>query len=411
MLNNFKQLIIGKQLIKFDNHHDKTRINLLYNIAFFVLTLGVIASIISVILGTYPILVPSFGNVVLAIVALLIIKYYSFQLSAKIYFFLLFILLFGNLIFNYGTMHIGSPFWVMLLNILVFYILGKKWGITYIIFSCIGFGYYIAFVFPKTLEIVQNLPKNTYYSALYETVFVLSILGYVLATILSAGIDSDQLLKESNNSLKEQNNIILESNQEKTVLLKEIHHRVKNNLQVIVSLMRLQMRTLKNDEAHVSYQETINRVLTMSMIHEKIYQTENLSQVNLEKYFHDLSKDLIGTFQTDFKVDLDYKFEVDKIGLKTIVPLALIFNELFSNSLKHAFSMIENPKIKLVIKSLASNTFSFEYEDNGNWQEASDESSFGAELIESLTSQLEGEIHFEKHPTTKYNFTFHQLDL
>lgn len=411
MLKKFKTYIIGEQLNNLESYHDKTRINLLYNISFFVLSIGIIGSITSIILGTYPILIPSLGNIILAIFALGLTKSVSFQFSAKIYFFTLFLLLFGNLIFNKGTMHVGAPFWIMLLNILIFYISGKKWGIAYILLSCIGYGYFLAFVFPITIEIVQNLPKATYYSALYETVFALSFLGYVLSIILSASKESDQLLKNSNNSLKTQNTTILESNQEKTILLKEIHHRVKNNLQVIVSLMRLQMHTLKNKESVSNYQETINRVLSMSMIHEKIYQTENLSQVNLEKYFYDLSIDLISSFEIDFKVDLEYNFEVEKIGLKTIVPLALIFNELFSNSLKHAFEGIDSPKIVISIKPLSEDTFSFTYEDNGKWKEVQNDISFGTELIESLTSQLDGEMKFENHPKTKYQFTCRQLDL
>jgi two-component sensor histidine kinase len=411
MFKKFRTYTIGHQVNDLNNYHDKTRVNLLFNIASFVMLLGIMASIISVVISTYPILIPALGNVFLAVIALLIVKHFSFQLAAKIYFSALFILLFGNLIFNFGTMHIGSPFWVMLLIIMIYYILGKSWGITYIVLSSIGFSYYVAFVFPKTIEIVKSLPKATYYSTFYETVFVLAILGYVLSTIISASKKSDQLLNESNASLQSQNTTILESNQEKTILLKEIHHRVKNNLQVIVSLMRLQMHTLKNKESVSNYQETINRVLSMSMIHEKIYQTENLSQVNLEKYFYDLSIDLISSFEIDFKVDLEYNFEVEKIGLKTIVPLALIFNELFSNSLKHAFEGIDSPKIVISIKPLSKDTFSFIYEDNGKWKEVQNDISFGTELIESLTSQLDGEMKFENHPKTKYQFTCRQLDL
>jgi len=410
MFDSLRNYIIGNHYDNLESYHDESRIILLYRIALFVLFLGVVATLISVIIETYPILIPSIGNVVLAIIALVLIKFHSFQLGAKVYFFTLFILLFGNLIFNYGTMHVGSPFWVMLLNILVFYILGRNWGIVYITLSSIGFGYYIAFVFPITIDIVQNLPEATYYSALYETVFVLSLLGYVLSTILNTSIKSDRLLRESNSILKDHNDTILESYKEKTVLLKEVHHRVKNNLQVIVSLMRLQMRNISENGAEESYHETINRVLTMSKIHEKIYQSESLSQVNLEKYFHDLSTDLISSYQTDYDVKLDYSFEVDRVGLQTIVPLALIFNELFSNSLKHAFVKTEKAKITLFIKSLNAQKFTFTYEDNGEWKKTESSNSLGMELIDSLTSQLDGELNFTTNPNTKYDFTFKMLE-
>lgn len=411
MLNKIKQNIIGEHLTNLESQHDKTRLTLLFNIAFFILSIGIIATITSLILGTYPILIPSIGNVILALITLVLIKYVNFQFSAIFYFFMLFLLLFGNLIFNKGTMHVGGPFWVMLLNILVFYILGRVWGAIYITLSILAFGYFVAFVFPITIELVQDLPKETYYSALYETLFALAFLGYILSTILNASKESDQMLKISNQSLKKQNETILENYDEKIVLLKEIHHRVKNNLQVIVSLMRLQMHTLTNPEALSSFQETINRVVTMSMIHEQIYQTESLSQVNLENYFHDLSQDLISTFQTDFEVDLDYSFKVDNIGLKTIVPLALIFNELFSNSLKHAFPHSTHPKISIIITQIKEGEFRFSYTDNGMWKKPAHDSTFGMELIDSLTSQLDGELKFETHPQTKYEFTFSKLDL
>ena len=410
MIKRFKLYIINNQLIEATGFHEKTRINLLFNLAFFVLTLGLIASIISLILGTYPILIPAFGNVVLASITLVLLKFWKFQFSATIYFATLFLLLFGNLIFNDGTMHIGSPFWVMLLNVLVIYILGKAWGIFYLFFSTVGFSYYIIVVFPNTIEITRNLPTATYYSAVYETVFVLAILGYIISIILKASRDSDELHKEQNNILISQNETITLRNEEKTILLKEIHHRVKNNLQVIISLMRLQMQDLKNEEAIEKFNDTINRVIAMSMIHEKIYQTDSLAQVDINKYFHDLSEDLLASFETSFKVKLNYQFEVDKIGLKTIIPLALIFNELFSNTLKHAFNKIDNPSITLSLSKVDDHFFLFKYKDNGNWIKPKEVNSFGLDLIETLTSQLDGTMSFEEEPETSYVFKFPQLN-
>ena len=409
MFTEFREHIIRNCLNEDISLHHRSRVILMFNLAFSVTALGVLATIISLFLGTYPILIPALGNVGLGILALTFMRSGKFQLGAKIYFSALFFLLFGNLIFNAGTMHIGSPFWVMLLNIIIIYILGKKWGIMFLILSILGFSYYVIAVLPTTLEIINSLPVETYYSVVYETIFVLFLVGYVIITILNASKNSDRLLQQQYDELKLQNEHIFLQEGEKTVMLKEIHHRVKNNLQVIISLMRLQMREMDDNRSILKYKETINRVLTMAVIHEKLYQSESLSQINLEKYFYDLSNDLLYSFETDFKVELSYTFDLEKIDLKTIVPLALIFNELFSNSLKHAFDKVENPMITLSLVRSSENEFILKYEDNGTWKEPISTTSFGFELIESLSSQLDGEMLFLKSPHPAYEFKFKQM--
>ena len=408
MYSYWKNFFIGEFLKNSNSFHDKSRVGLLFNITFVLLFLGIIASVVSLIIGTYPVLIPALGNVFLALVSLLLIKYKNFQFSAAVYFIALFILLFGNLNFNEGTMHVGSPFWIMILNILVMYVLGRVWGTFTIIASVLGFSYYVVFVLPISLEIFRDLPAATYYTALYETVFALFLLGYIISTILIASRNSDKLLKEQNNALIDQNKTISLNIEEKTVLLKEIHHRVKNNLQVIISLMRLQMRDLKSPEAISKFKETINRVLTMSMIHEKMYQSESLSQINIEQYFQDLSNDLLTSFETGFKVKFNFEFYINTIEVKSVVPLALIFNELFSNSLKHAFSETTSPSIDLSLRMTDQNVIVLEYMDNGNWINPSSEMTFGLELIDSLTQQLDGTMEFSSEPNTKYIFRFNE---
>lgn len=411
MYKKAKQAIIGDYLNDTKRPHDRSRITLLFNIAFSCFILGSLATITSLVLGTYPILIPALGNVIFALIPLALLKRKRLDLAAKIYFSVLFCLLFGNLNFNDGTMHVGSPFWIVIVNILVMYILDYKWGITFLTLSAFGFIYYLNNVLPHTLEVVGSLPKGTYYSAYYESFFALFLIGYIVATILKASRHSDELLQAQNDALTLQNNLIKSSDEEKTVMLKEIHHRVKNNLQVIISLLRLQMREINDADSITKFRDSINRVLTMALIHEKIYQSEELSRVNLEKYFESLSQDLIASHQIEFPVKVQFDFEVEKIGLRSIVPLALIFNELFTNSLKHAFTDHRNPLIHASLKMFDDTFFIFEYMDNGAWKSSSDTSSFGLELIESLTDQLEGEMEFENHPKTFYKFKIKHLEL
>lgn len=411
MYKQVKEYVIGEYLSKTQSFHDQSRITLLFNIAFSVFILGTTACLVSVVIGTYPILVPGGGNVLFALLALWLLKRENFQLAGKIYFFFLFLLLFGNLNFNEGTMHVGSPFWIVLLNIMVFYILDIRWGITYLTLSTLGFWYFVLFVLEDSLAIMENLPRGTYYSVIYETVFAMFLLGYVINTILKSSRLSDQLLNAQNIELTEQNEMIRASMEEKTIMLKEIHHRVKNNLQVIVSLLRLQMREISDEQALEKFRDTINRVLTMAMIHEKMYQSEELSRINLMKYFDDLSNDLRHSLHTEIRPEVEYLFGVEKIGLKSIVPLALIYNELFSNSLEHAFSLQKEAKISISLTKREDGQFVFTYTDNGNWKDPKGEDSFGLELINALADQLEAEVQFEKAPQTKYAFVFHSLDL
>lgn len=412
MYNKLKSFFIGEFLDQTDGFHDRSRITLLFNIASAVMFMGVTATLISLIFRAYPILVPGLGNLLFALIALYFLKKKKLQTAALVYFSVLFLLLFGNLNFNDGTMHVGSPFWVMLLNILVLYILGLRWGIIFLTLSLFGFLYYLHFVYSGTLEIVAELPKAAYYSAYYETFFALFLLAYIIATILRSSKESDELLKEQNAALTVQNQMIKASDEEKTVMLKEIHHRVKNNLQVIISLLRLQMKELTEPEAISKFRDSINRVLTMAAIHEKIYQSEELSRINLELYFEGLTSDLRSSLNMSKDIEVNnFHFEIEKIGLKSIVPLALIFNELYSNSLKHAFDDQAYPTIDVSLSKLDDEFFLFTYSDNGTWKEPGEQGTFGSELILSLTDQLEGEVEFSSHPKTMYRFRIKHLEL
>jgi two-component sensor histidine kinase len=217
-------------------------------------------------------------------------------------------------------------------------------------------------------------------------------------------------LKEAREKLQLQFDTINKQNEEKTMMLKEIHHRVKNNLQVITSLLRLQSRELENEEAISKFQETTNRVIAMSMIHEKMYQSAELSKINIEEYFNSLSYDLLNSYQVAFPIEIKIYCSIQTLGMTPIVPLALIFNELLSNSLKYAFSKNQEAKIDIKLQKMDQNNFVLTYQDNGTWKIPARQDSFGMELIDALTEQLEGKMSFSNKPVTKYVFEFPNLD-
>ena len=139
---------------------------------------------------------------------------------------------------------------------------------------------------------------------------------------------------------------IINSLEEKSVLLREIHHRVKNNMQIISSLLSLQSSAIKNPEMKDIFNESQNRVKSMSMIHEQLYQTDDLAKIDFNIYVNGLIKSLFQIYSPSQKhIDWNVNIEDVKLDLETAIPCGLIINELVSNSLKHAFKDRLNGKI------------------------------------------------------------------
>jgi two-component sensor histidine kinase len=211
----------------------------------------------------------------------------------------------------------------------------------------------------------------------------------------------------SEKELKNINQKLVDKNSENIVLIKEVHHRVKNNLQIIISLLRLQKHEL-NEESKEKFDEAINRIMAMSIIHKKLYQTEELSKIDVESYIQELINEIISSLSTHNNIKTNINTNIDSIGLKTIVPFGLLMNELLSNSFKHAFTEINNGTINIDINYSLDANLSLNYSDNGTWKEPSSSSSqFGLELIQVLTDQLEGTF---KRQASEYSFTLQNLD-
>jgi two-component system, sensor histidine kinase PdtaS len=164
------------------------------------------------------------------------------------------------------------------------------------------------------------------------------------------------------------NELVENQNREKTAMLKEIHHRVKKNLQVITSLLRLQTRDLTNEETIKHFKEAIDRVGAMALIHNQMYQSKDLDRIELEPYLESLSDNILSSYSLEIPVKIAFNIEVIYTKSSLIVPLALIFNELMSNSLKHAFTTKAFGEIEVKIKEINENQIQFVYRDNGEWK-------------------------------------------
>ena len=148
----------------------------------------------------------------------------------------------------------------------------------------------------------------------------------------------------------------------------------------------------------------------MAHIHERMYQSENLSRIELEEYTESLSADLIHSYNIEKQISLLVNSEIIEVHPKALVSLALIFNELISNSLKHAFDTTKAPIISIDIRNEGDNTVEIYYSDNGVWK-PHNAKSFGLELINSLTEQLNGSLELETKEGTHYIFQFDRQSL
>ena len=173
----------------------------------------------------------------------------------------------------------------------------------------------------------------------------------------------------------------------------------------------MQSDKLVSQEARDNFQDAINRVQTMSLIHQKMYQNENLSKIDLPEYVESLCNDILRINNTHRLVEKELHINFGDVGTKTIVPLGLIITELISNSVKHAFDTIQKPRICLSVEcDPKSGDILFYYEDNGKWKTPEKES-FGIQLIDTFTEQLEGHYTFSAEGgSTSYDFRLQNLD-
>ncbi len=305
--------------------------------------------------------------------------------------------------------HFVDFLWLPTCILVAFIGLGKKEGFLFVILDIIGIGLFYIFSLNNHIEILQPKSVLELSSDYFEIVFALLIISFVLQQFVQFQSHAESNVREKNKELKEQNNIISSKNKENENLLKEIHHRVKNNLQIIISLLRMQSNEIKSDEAKVYFQESINRIMTMSLIHQKLYSTKEISKLNLKSYIEELISEIIlaSSIQQN-EIEFSIKNSIYEINLTTIIPFGLLINELVSNTLKHAHSSKENISILIQISEINEHIH-FQYVDNGNWVPPTKENySFGLELIDILTEQMNGQKQLDTSSGVKYNFTLEQ---
>jgi PAS domain S-box-containing protein len=198
---------------------------------------------------------------------------------------------------------------------------------------------------------------------------------------------------------------------EKEVLLKEIHHRVKNNLQIISSLLFLQASGTEHPGAVSALQESRARVKSMALIHERLYQSPDLAAIDMGEYTRNLVSDLQHSYRTeDGLVRFTLNLEAIPLGITEAIPCGLIINELVSNALKHAFPKGREGEITVQLLRGNTNQIALSVSDNGiGFPEHVDfrkSPSLGLTLVNSLVDQLHGAIELDRRRGTAFRITF-----
>jgi two-component system, sensor histidine kinase PdtaS len=194
---------------------------------------------------------------------------------------------------------------------------------------------------------------------------------------------------------------------DKELLLREIHHRVKNNLEVVSSLLALQSDQINDPNTKEAMLEGQNRVHSIGIVHQKLYQGENLGTIEMKDYFVNLSESVLDSFGAEGRVNIEFAMEKLNVDIDTAVPLGLIVNELLTNTLKYAFPDKQSGSIRIKLEKQTGDILHLEVSDNGIGKSGITQGTgFGGQLISLLTRQLNGSMKEETKNGTRVLFDF-----
>lgn len=250
----------------------------------------------------------------------------------------------------------------------------------------------------KEKEALESQKKLNYLLiSLFSSLLILIIIFYAY-----------RIKQRNNKLLTERNDAIQENLAQKETMIGEIHHRVKNNLQLITSILDLQARSLEDEEAIKAINDSQNRVQTMAIIHQKLYQQDNIYGISMKEYIVSISEAIVNS-ALDQSKEIDFKFNIDDIYLHidSSIPVGLILTEIITNSIKYAFPEITNGIISISLFE-KDETLRLEIGDNGigmgNANSSKNSTSFGLKMIKSLARQLKAEWNIRNENGTKFEF-------
>ncbi len=233
------------------------------------------------------------------------------------------------------------------------------------------------------------------------------ILSGLLLIILTGLYHNYNKRKKSNKELRELHEALGKKNAQNELLLKEIHHRVKNNLEMVKSLISLQSAHLEDSKTRDAMLASQNRVQSMGIIHQKLYQGDSLGSIEMKDYFINLSEGILDSFNAEERIKIECVMDKLELDIDTAVPLGLIVNELLTNAIKYAFPKNFEGVVQVSL-SKDNDSLRLDVNDNGIGKrtDPTTGTGFGSQLVQLLTAQLNGKMEEEVKDGTHISFTF-----
>ena len=354
-----------------------------------------------------------YGSIMFTSIAILLSIFYfnrigNFKFSTIVYLLVInFNVILVNVIFefNFGTFLFLFPLFACFSFL---FPLPKNKNILVLIFTLMfllhGMSFLLISLYPSENLVLD--PNPLFMQLNYGFAFGLTLMIVLMYSILQSQqkleLDSKILINE------EQKLLLEETLKDRNILLSEIHHRTKNNLAIVSSMLNLQRNQIESVELQNILLDCSNRVHSMATVHQKLYEKENFTKIDLKEYLEELIRDLQKTiFPTDKEVQLILEIDSFNITSDKAIPCALIVNELITNSIKHAFEN-QGGKLEIKIKKIG-NQILLMIHDNGpgfNYNAAKNHLSLGMTLIEALTEQLNGQYEYNTKHGTTFNLSF-----
>ena len=219
--------------------------------------------------------------------------------------------------------------------------------------------------------------------------------------------ETNKKLENINNDLANKNNLLDKRNAENELLMREIHHRVKNNLEIVSGLLALQSAQITDVDTKEAIIEGQNRVNSIGIVHQKLYQGTQLGAIEMKDYMLNLSESILDSFGIEDRITLSLEMDKLDLDIDTAIPLGLIINELFTNAIKYAFPNHENGTITIQLEKQPNHNLYLNFADNGVGKSGEIKGTgFGSQLINLLTRQLNGKMEETYQNGTAISFNF-----
>ena len=201
--------------------------------------------------------------------------------------------------------------------------------------------------------------------------------------------------------------VLAQKNNKIELLIRELHHRVKNNLQIVSGILSLHANRMQNNSAKEALEEGKARVNAIALLHQRLYMDDDVANVNMEEYLQNLSISLANSFGYDLAhVQTNVKLSTNRMSIDKAIPIGLIINELVTNAFKHAFTNTIHPLVTIELQMIKQHTLQLKVSDNGvgmpNMADMEKNTSFGMRMVQTLVQQLDAQLNFSSHNGTQF---------